>query len=165
MRIRSYVYYTPLLLFSHQSCLTNSLWPHGLQHARLPCPSPSHWACSNSCPLSWWCHPTISFSVIPFSSCLQSFPTSGSFPVSCLFTSGGQSIGASVSVFPMNIQGRSPCSPRDSQESSPTPQFKSINSLALLCLLYGTTLTSKRDYWKNHSFDCMDLCQQINVSV
>ena len=105
MRIRSYVYYTPLLLFSHQSCLTNSLWPHGLQHARLPCPSPSHWACSNSCPLSWWCHPTISFSVIPFSSCLQSFPTSGSFPVSCLFTSGGQSIGASVSVFPMNIQG------------------------------------------------------------
>ena len=76
------------------------------QHARLPCPSLSFGACSNSCPVSWWCHPTISSCVIPFSSCPQSFPASGSFPVSRLFTSGGQSIGASasVSVFPMNIQ-------------------------------------------------------------
>ena len=84
--------------------------------------------------------------------------------MSCLFASGGQSIEASVLVLPMNIQGGSPCSPRDSQESSPTPQFKSINSLAL-SLLYGTTLMSIHDYWKNHSFDYMDLCRQINVSV
>ena len=93
-----------LLLFSH-SVVSDFLWPHGLQHARLPCPSPSPRLCSNSCPLSQWCHPTISSSVIPFS-CLQSFPASGSFPTSQLFTSGGQSIGASASasVFPMNIQ-------------------------------------------------------------
>ena len=93
-----------LLLFSC-SIMSDSLWPRGLQHARLPCPSPSPRACSNSCPLSWWCHPTISSSVVPFSSCLQSFPVSGSFLMSRLFTSGGQSIGASASVLPMNIQG------------------------------------------------------------
>ena len=95
-----------LLLLSH-SVLSDSLRCHGLQHARLLCPSPSPRACSNSCPLSWWCHPTILFSVLPFSSCLQSFPASGSFPMNWLFASGGQSIGAStsVSVLPMNIQG------------------------------------------------------------
>ena len=88
-----------------QSCPT--LQPHGLQHARLPCPSPSPRACSNWFPLSWWCHPTISSSVIPFPSHLQSLPSSGSFPMSWLFMSGGQSIGASAStlVLPMNIQG------------------------------------------------------------
>ena len=85
------------------SVISNSLWPHGLQHSRLPCPSPSPRACSNSCPLSWWCHPTIS-SVVPFSSCPQSFPASRSFPMSRLFASGGQSIGASTSVFPINVQ-------------------------------------------------------------
>ena len=85
--------------------MSNSLGPHG-QHTRLPCPSLSPGVCSNSCPLSWWYHPTISFSVAPFSSCPQSFPASGSFPLSQLFTSGGQSIGASTSasVLPMNIQ-------------------------------------------------------------
>ena len=79
--------------------------PHGLQHARLPCPSPTPRACSNSCPLSRWCHPTISSSVIPFSPCLQSFPASGSFPMSQFFTSGGRRIGISVSasVLPVNI--------------------------------------------------------------
>ena len=77
--------------FSH-SVVSNSLRPHGLPHARLPCPSPTPGACSNSCPLSRWCHPTISSSVVPFSSCLQSFPASGSFPVSQFFASGGQSI-------------------------------------------------------------------------
>ena len=84
-----------------------SLQPHGLQNTRLPCPSPSPRACSKSCPLSWVFHPIISSSVTPFSSCLQSFPASGSFLISRLFTSGGQSIGASVStsVLPMNIQG------------------------------------------------------------
>ena len=88
------------------SVISGSLWPHELQHARLPCPSPTPGACSNSCPLSRWCHSTISSSVIPFSFCLQSFPVSGSFPMSQFFTSGGQSIGvsASTSVLPMNIQ-------------------------------------------------------------
>ena len=88
------------------SVKSDSLRPHGLQHARLPCPSPTPGACSNSCPWSRWCHPTISSCVVPFSSCLQSFPTSGSFPMSQFFTSGGQSIGvsASASVLPMNIQ-------------------------------------------------------------
>ena len=81
-----------------------TLWPHGLQHPRPPCPSPPPGVCSNSCPLSWWCHPTISSSVVPFSSCLQSFPASGSFLITQLFASGGQSIGASVSVLPMKIQ-------------------------------------------------------------
>ena len=85
-----------LLLFS-RSIMFNSLWPHGLQHARLPCPSPSSRACSNSCPLSRWCHPTISSSVIPFS-CPQSFPASGSFLMSWLFASGGQNTGISASV-------------------------------------------------------------------
>ena len=97
--------------FSHSSVqfscsvLSNSLWPHGLQHARLSCPSPTLGACSNSCPSSWWCHPTNSSSVVPFS-CLQSFPVSGYFPMSHFFTSGGQSIGvsASASAPPMNIQ-------------------------------------------------------------
>ena len=89
-----------------QSCPT-LCDPHGLQHSRVPCPSPSPSVCSNSCPVSRWYHPTISSSVIPFSSCLQSFPTSGSFPMSWLFTSGGQHIGAlaSASVLLMNIQG------------------------------------------------------------
>ena len=92
-----------LLLFSHYA-MSESLWPQGLQHARPLCPSPSPGVCSNSCPLSRWCHPTISSSVIPFSSCLQSFPASGSFPMSQLFTSGGQSTGALASPLPMNIQ-------------------------------------------------------------
>ena len=83
----------------------NSLWPHGLQHSRLPCPSPATGVCSNLCPLSRWCHPTISPSVVPFSSCLQSFPASGFFPRSQLFTSGGQSIRVSASVLSINIQG------------------------------------------------------------
>ena len=94
------------LLFSH-SVVSDSLRPCGLQHTRLPCPSLSPGVCPNSCPLSWWCHPTISFSVDPFSSSLRSFPASGSFQMSWLFASGGQSIGASVSasVLPVNIQG------------------------------------------------------------
>ena len=130
------------------SVMSDSLRPYGLQHTKPPCPSPVPRVYSNSCPLSWWCHSTISSSVIPFSSCLQSFPASGSFQMSHLFVSGGQSIGvsASTSVLPMNTQDWSPlgwtaalgylCSPRDSQESSPTPQFKSINSSAL-SFLYG----------------------------
>ena len=86
------------------SIVSDSLWPHGLQQTRPPCPSPSPRVCWNSCPWSWWCHPTTSFSVASFSACQKSFPASGSFPVSQLLTSGGQSIGASTSVLPMNIQ-------------------------------------------------------------
>ena len=96
----------PIFLLFSRSVVSNSLRPHALQHSRLPWPSPSPGACLNSCPSSRWCHPTISSSVIPFSSWLQSFPASGSFPVSQLFTSSGQSIGASASasVLPMNTQ-------------------------------------------------------------
>ena len=92
--------------FSSVAQLCVTLWPHGLQHVWLPCPSPPPRVYSNSCPLSWWCHPTISSSVVPFSSCLQSFSASGSFQMSQFFSSGGQSIGvsASASVLPMNIQ-------------------------------------------------------------
>jgi len=114
-------------------------------------PSPTPGVYPNSCPLSWWCHPTMSSSVVPFSSHLQSFPASGSFPVSQIFTSVGQSIKVSVStsVLPMNTQDWSPLGwtgwislqSRDSQESSPTPQFKSINSL-VLSFLYSPILTS-----------------------
>ena len=94
-----------LLQFSH-SVMSDSLWLHGLQHSRPPCPSLIPRACSKLCPLSWWCHPNISPSVVPFSTCLQSFPASGSFPMSQVVASGGQSTGASVStsVLPMNIQ-------------------------------------------------------------
>ena len=122
------------------SCPT--LRPHGLQHATLPCPSLSPGACSNSCPLRRWCHPTVSSSVTSFS-CPQSFPTSVSFPMSQLLASGTPNFEASApaSVLPMNIQAWSPCSRRDSQEYSPAPQFKSISSLGLN-ILYGPTLTS-----------------------
>ena len=85
--------------------MSNSLWPHGLQHSRLPCLSLSPWVCSDSYPLSQWCHPAISSSVAPFSSRPQSFPASGYFPMSWFFASGGQSIAASASVLPANIQG------------------------------------------------------------
>ena len=145
------------------SVMSNSFRLHGLQHARLPCPSPTPRACSDSCPSSWWCHPTISSSVIPFSFCLQSFPPSGSFQMSQLFTSGGQSIrvSTSTSVLPMNIQDWFPLgwtgwnsllSKWLSQESSPIPRFKSINSLTF-SFLYSPTLTSIHDYWKNNSLD------------
>ena len=89
-----------------RSVMSNFLWPHGLQYTRPPCPLPTPGIYSNSCPLSWWCYLTISSSVIPFSSCLQSFPASGSFQMNQFFASGGQSIGASASasVLPMNIQ-------------------------------------------------------------
>ena len=142
------------------SVVSDSLWPHKPQHARPPCPSPTPGVYPNSCPVSQWCHPAISSSVVPFSSCLQSFPTSGSFPMSQLFTLGGQNIGvsASTSVLPMNSQNSftlmvwSPWSPMDSQESSPTSKFKSINSSALN-FFHNPTLTSIHDHWKNHSLD------------
>ena len=131
----------------HFSCsvVSDSLQPHGVQHTRLPCPSPTTRVYSNSCPLNWWCHPTISSLVVPFSSCLQSFPASGSFQVSQFFTSGGQSIGVSctTSVLPMNIQDWFPLGwtgwislqSSVSHESSLTLQSKSINS-SVLSFLY-----------------------------
>ena len=160
---------------SHASNLMpNSFQPHGRQHARLPCPWLFPGVCSNSCPLGQWCHLTITSSVALFSFCFQSFPASESFPISQLFASGGQSIGASLfSTSPSNeysglISLRvdwlvwSPYNPRDSQESSPTPQLESINSQALR-LFYSPTLTSMHDYLKNNSFDYMDFCQQSDV--
>ena len=136
------------------SIASDSLRPHESQHARPPCPSPTPGVYSNSCPLTWWYLTTISSSVVPFSSCLQSFTASASLPMSQFFTSGCQSIvaSASPSVLPKIFRTYFlydwlvgyPCSPRDSQESSPAPQFKSINSSAL-CLLYCSTLTSIHD--------------------
>ena len=102
--LSSITYKFSTLLFSYQG-VSDSLRAHGLQHARLSCPSPSPGACSNSCPWSQWCHPTVSSSVIPLSSCPRSFPASGSFTVSQLFASGSQGMGASASVLPVNIQG------------------------------------------------------------
>ena len=156
------------------SVVSDSLRPHESQHTRPPCPSPTPGVHSNSRPLSRWCHPAISSSVVPFSSCRQSLPASESFPMSQLFAWGGQSTGvsASASFLPKNTQDwcplgglvGSPCSPRDSQESSPTPQFKSI-SFSALSLLHSPTLTSIHDYWKNHSLDWTDLSWQSNVSA
>ena len=108
-QLESLTHICPSVQFSH-SVLSNSLWPHELQHTRPPCPSPTPRVHQNPCPLSRWCHPTISSSVVPFSSCPQSFPASGSFQMSQLFASGGQSIGvsASTSVLPLKTQDWSP---------------------------------------------------------
>ena len=144
-----------------RSVMSDSLRPHELQHARPPCPPPTHWVHSDSRPSSQWCHPAISSLVVLFSSCLQSLPASKSFPMSQLFAWGGQSTGASALASFLLKNPRadlqngpvgSPCSPRDSQESSPTPQFKSINSSAP-SLLHSPTLTSIHDHRKNHSLD------------
>ena len=147
---------------SSHSVVSDSLWPYESQHARPPCLSPTPRVHTNPCPSSQWCHPAMSFSVVPFSSWPQSFPALGSFPMSQLFAWSGQSVGvsASASVLPMNTQDWSPLgwtgwpswSPRDSQESSPTPQFKSINS-SVLSLLHSPTFTSIHDHRKNHSLD------------
>ena len=144
------------------SVVSDSLRPNGLQHTRPPCSSPTPGVHSISCALSRWCHPTISSSVDPFSSHLQSFPASGFFQ----WVSSSHQV---AKVLELQLQHQSfqrifrtdflwdglvgsPCSPRDSQESSPTPQFKSINSL-VLSFLYSPTLTSIHDYWRNHSLD------------
>ena len=156
-----------LLLFS-RPVVSDSSWPHGLQHARPPCPSPSPRVRPSSCAWYRWCHTAISSSDALFSFCPQSFPASGSFPMSQLFASGDQHIGASASasVLPMNIQGWFPlrwtCCPRGSQESSPAPLFEDNNS-SVLCLLYGPALTTIHDYWKDHSREYIDLCWQSNV--
>ena len=160
------------LLFSH-SVVSDSFWPHGLQPARLPYPSPSPGACSNSCPLSWWCHPTISSSYHLFLLLPSIFPSIRVFsnesalwirwPKYWCFSSCIRPFSEYSGLISFRFD-RSPCSPRDSQESSPTPQFKSINS-SVLGLLYGPTFKSIHDYWENHSFDWMNLCWQNNVSA
>ena len=147
--------------FSH-SVVSDSLWPHERQHTRPPCPSPTPGVYSNSCPLSQWWYSTISSSVVPFSSCPQSCPASGFFQLSQLFASGGQSTGVQLQhqsfqwIFRTDFLQEglvgSPCCPRDSRESSPTTQFKIINSL-VLSFLHRPVLTSIYDHWKNHSLD------------
>ena len=145
-----------------RSVVSDSLWPHGLQYTRPHCPSPPPRACSNSSASSRWCHPTISPSVVPFSSRLQSFPASGSFPMSQLFASGRPSIGSfSFSINPSNeysgliffrMDWLDLLAVQGTLKTSPTPQFKSIHSSAL-SFLYSPTLTPIHDYWKNHSID------------
>ena len=147
---------------SVHSVVSDSLQPHGLQHARPPCSSPAPGVYPNSCPLSQWCHQTISSSVVPFSSCLQSFPASGSFQMSQFFPSGGQSIGvsASASVLPMNTQDWSPLG---------WTGWISLQSKGLSRVFSNTTVQKHQffsiqlssqsnshithDYWKNHSLD------------
>ena len=153
-----------------QSCPT--LQPHGLQHARPPCPSPTPRVYSNSCPLSRWCHPTISSSADPFSSCLQSSPASGSFLISQFFASGGQSIGVSASVLPMNIQDWFPLG---------LTGWISLLSKGLSRVFSSTTVQKHQffgiqlslwsnshilhDYWENHNFEYTNLCQQSDISA
>ena len=145
-----------------RSVVSDSLRPHESQHARPPRPSPTPRVHSDSRPSSRWCHPAISSFVVPFSSCPQFLPASESFPMSQLFTWGGQVLEFQLQHHSLQRNPRtdllqnglvgSPRSPRDSQESSSTPQFKSINSSAL-SFLHSPTLTSIHDHWENHSFD------------
>ena len=134
-----------------RSVVSDSLWCNGLQHAGLPCPSPTPDACSNSCPLCWWCHPTISSSVVPFTSHPQSFPASGSFPMCRFFASGGQSIGvsASASVLPMNSQDwfRLGCT-----------GWISLQSKGLSRVFSNTTV-------QKHQFFCTQLSSQSNSHI
>ena len=166
------VLWVSLLLFS-DSVVSASLRPHELQCARLPSPSIPR-VCSNSGPSSWWCHQNSSPSVIPLSSCLQSFPESGSFAMSWLLALDDQSIGvsASVSVPPMNIQDWFPLGLTglislqskglSRVYSNATVQRHQFFGAQTSC---GPSLTSIRDYWKKHSFYYMDLCQWSNVSA
>ena len=155
-----------------RSVMSNSLWPHGLKHARPPCPSPTPGACSNSCPLSQWClqssHPLSSHSPPAFNLSQHQglfHWVSSSYQVAKVleFQLQHQSfLWIFRTDFLQDGLVGSPCSPRNSQESSPTPQFKSINSLAL-SFLYRPTLTSIYDHWKNHRFDLTDLWWQSNI--
>ena len=149
-----------MLLFSC-SVMSNSLWPHGLKHTRLPCPSPSPRVCSNSCPLSHCYHPSISCSVIPFSY-LQSSPASGSFPMSQIFEPGGQNVGASAltSVLPVNIQDWFPLGLTafiSLQSRGFSRVFSNTNSSKASVLwcsaFFIVQLSHIHDYWENHSFD------------
>ena len=154
--------------------MSNSLRSHGPQHARPPCPSPTPRVYSNSSPSSGWCHPVISSSVVPFCSCPQSLPASGSFLMSRLFASGGQSIrvSASASILPMSIQcwyplaltGLISLQSKGLSRVFSNTAVQKINS-SVLSFLYSPTLTSIRDYWKKHRLDYTDFCCQSNVSA
>ena len=159
-------YYHVLTQFSSVqfscSVVSNFLQPHESQHARLPCPSPTPRVHSNSCASSRWCHPTVSSTVIPFSSCLQSFPALGSFPVSQFFASGGQILEFSFSISPFNeysglISFRMDCfdllTLQETLKSLLQHHYSKASILLALNFLYSPTLTSIQDYWKNHSFD------------
>ena len=157
-----------------RSVVFDSLLSHGLQHARPPCPSPTSRAYWNSCPLQQWCHPTISSSIVPFSSDFQSFPASGFFLMSQFFTSGGQSIKASALalVLPVNIQGWFPLGLTSLISLLSKGLSRVLSSTTILKhqvfdaqLSLRLTLTSVHDYWKDHSFDYADLCRQSNVSA
>ena len=131
------------------SVVSDSLWPHESQHARPPCPSPTLGVYPNSCPSNRWCHPAISVSVVPFSSCPQCLPTTGSFPMSQLFTSGGQSIGISASVLPMNTQDWSPLD---------WTGYISLQSKGLSRVFSNTTV-------QKHQFFCVQLSSQSNSHI
>ena len=159
--------------FSH-SVMSDSLWPHELHHARPPCPSPTPGVHPNPCPSSLWCHPAISSSFIPFSSCPQSLPSSESCPMSQLFSWGGKSTGVSAlaSVLPMNIWDWSPLGWTgwiSLQSKGLSGVFSNFtvwkHQSSVLSFFHSPTLTSIHDYWKNHSLDQMDLCWQSNVST
>ena len=154
--------------------MSDSLCPLEPQHARPPCPSPTPGHYTKSCPLTWWCHPTISSSVIPFSSCPQSFPASGSFQMCHLFASGGQSIGVSTSTsvlpintkkeFPLGWTGWISLQSKGLSRVFSNTTVQSINFSAF-SFLYSPTLTYIHDYWKKHSFDYTNICWQSGVST
>ena len=155
------------------SVMSDSLWPHELQHARPPCPAPTPGVHSNSHPSSWWCHPAISSSVIPFS-CLQSFPASGSFSMSQLFASGDQSNGvsASASVLPMNTQDWSPLGWTDWIPLQSKGLWRVLSNTTVQKLqFFGAQLSlgsnSHIHTWllEKPNFGCMDLCQQNDISA
>ena len=160
-----HLFYNVCALFSSVQCsvVSDSLRPHEPQHARPPCPSPTAGFYPNPCPLSQWCHPTISSSVVPFSSCPQSFPTSGSFPMSQRSTSGGQNteVLASTSVLPMSTQDWSPLGldwldlleVQGTLKSLLQHHSSKASILRGLSFLYSPALISIHDYCKNHSFD------------
>ena len=151
----------------------NFLWPHGLQHTRLPCPSQSPWICSNSCPLSWWCRPTISSSVTHFSSCPQSFSASRSFPMSRLFASGAkvlelqllyQSFQWILELISFRIDWFDLLAVQGTLKSLlQHHNLKKIQCSAFF--IVQLSHLSIHNYWKNNSFDYTDLCQQSDVSV
>ena len=154
--------------------MSDPLQSHEPQHTRPPYPSPTPGVHSNSCPSSRWCHPAISSSVVPFSSCPQSLPASGSLPMSQLFTWGGQSIrvSASASVLPMNTQDWSPLGWTGwiSLQSKGLSRVFSNTTVQKhqffgVSFLHSPTLTSIHDYWTKHNFDYMDLCWQSNISA
>ena len=151
--------------------MSSSVQPHGLQHARPPCPSPTPGVCSNSCPSSRWCHPTISSSVVPFSSHLPSFPASGSFTMSQFFASGGQSIGASasVSVLLVNIQGWFPLGLTGLISLQSQGLVKVSSTTIRKHQFFGTqpfllwSTSHVRDYWKNLMIVPLKYCISLNT--